>query len=67
MPLAVTVHLIPVKFMCGTLSIAMRSDDRYPAAAIVIQSVRTMKPASGVTGNLTNYIVINPTTKLKSI
>ena len=48
---AVAVLRIPASSMCSALIVIMQSGGLYPAATVVVQSVKTMKPASGLTGN----------------
>jgi hypothetical protein len=57
MPFVVAAHLIPVNFMCGvlTLTVITHNGDLYPVVTVIVQSVRTIKPASGLTDNRANY------------
>jgi hypothetical protein len=55
MPSAVAVHLIAVNFMCAALTVISQSGGLYPVATVVAHSVRTIKPASGLTDNRANY------------
>jgi hypothetical protein len=55
MPLAAAAPLNPVNFMCSVPTVIMRNGDRYPVVTAVVQSVRTIKPVSGLTGNRPSY------------
>jgi len=55
---AVAVLRIPASSMCSALIVIMQSGGLYPAAIVVVQSVRTMNPASGLTGNRANYYLL---------
>jgi len=48
MPSAVAVHLIPVNFMCGALTVITQSGGLYPVGTVAAQSVRTMKPVDWI-------------------
>jgi len=48
-------HLIPVNFMCSVLIVITQNGDLCPVDTVVVQSVRTMKPASGLTDNRASY------------
>ncbi len=55
MPFAVAVHLIPVNFMSGALAVIMENENLCPVDTAVAHSVRTMKPANGLTDNSVSY------------
>jgi hypothetical protein len=55
MPFFVAAHLIPVNFMCSVLIVVTQNGDLFPVDTEVAQSVRTMKPANGLTDNRPSY------------
>jgi hypothetical protein len=57
MPFVVAAHLIAVNFMCSvlTLTVITQNGDLYPVATVIAQSVRIMKPVSGLTDSRANY------------
>jgi len=54
MPFAVAGRLIPEKFMCLALIVIMANGGLCPVVTEIVQNVRTMKAANGLTGNRPN-------------
>lgn len=50
-----TLHRIQVNCSFTVLSVIMKIGARYPAGTGAVQNVRTMRPASGLTGSKTSY------------